>query len=129
MHSPAIAIRRTPLVAVYGTLKRGLGNHHWLDGADFLGEDRLTSARLYDLGFCPGARAEPSRGIVVEVFRVDAALLAGLDRLEDFRVRAPYAGMYHRDVHATAYGPAWLYLYNHDVTGRPVIDEGGWPAR
>ncbi|WP_069384078.1 gamma-glutamylcyclotransferase family protein [Halomonas caseinilytica] len=127
MHSPALAITRTPLVAVYGTLKRGLRNHHWLEGATFVGRDRLTSATLYDLGHCPGAKAEPSRGVEVEVYRVDARTFAGLDRLEDYRVRAPASGMYDRAIHATSFGPAWLYLYNHDVDGCPAIREGGWP--
>lgn len=126
MHSPAIAIQRTPLVAVYGTLKRGLHNHHWLKGAEFVGEDILTTATLYDLGHCPGARLEPSRGINVEVFRVDSRCLAHLDRLEDYRVRAPSTGTYDRTIHNTAFGPAWLYLYNLDVSGCPVIREGSW---
>ncbi|ATJ83602.1 gamma-glutamylcyclotransferase family protein [Halomonas beimenensis] len=127
MPSPALAITRTPLVAVYGTLKRGLRNHHWLAGADYLGTDRLTTVTLFDLGPYPGAKAEPSWGVEVEVFRVDVALLAGLDRLEDYRVRTPRAGTYDRAVHTTAFGPAWLYLYLHDVAGCPAIREGGWP--
>ncbi|MDL4864442.1 gamma-glutamylcyclotransferase family protein [Halomonas elongata] len=126
MHSPALAITRTPLVAVYGTLKQGLRNHHWLEGATFVGRDHLTTATLYDLGRYPGAKAEPSRGVEVEVYRVDAQILADLDRLEDYRVRAPASGMYDRAIHDTAFGPAWLYLYNPDVTGHPAIHEGAW---
>ncbi|MCW4149249.1 gamma-glutamylcyclotransferase [Halomonas sp. 18H] len=126
MQSPALAIARTPLVAVYGTLKRGLRNHHWLDGATFVGTDRLTTATLYDLGHCPGAKAEPSHGVEVEVYRVSTRIFTGLDRLEGYRVRAPAHGEYDRAIHATAFGPAWLYLYNHDVRGCPVIREGGW---
>ncbi|MFY0990543.1 gamma-glutamylcyclotransferase family protein [Halomonas sp. C05BenzN] len=129
MHTPALAVTRTPLVAVYGTLKRGLRNHHWLDGAEFIGTDHLTSATLYDLGPFPGARPEPSRGVEVEVFRVDAPLLADLDRLEGYRVRSPASGDYDRAIHPTAFGPAWLYLYNHEVTGCPMIREGGWRPR
>ncbi|MDH4573722.1 gamma-glutamylcyclotransferase family protein [Salinicola acroporae] len=128
MHTPALAVRRTALVAVYGTLKRGLRNHHWLDGAEFVGEDVITTATLYDIGPYPGAKAEPSRGVEIEVFRVDAVGLKRLDRLEDYRVRRPQSGDYDRAVHATAFGPAWLYLYNRDVAGCPVIRQGGWPA-
>ena len=128
MHTPVLAVRRTALVAVYGTLKRGLRNHHWLDGAEFVGTDILSSITLYDIGPYPGARAESSRGVEIEVFRVDAAGLKRLDRLEDYRVRQPKSGDYDRAVHATAFGPAWLYLYNRDVTGCPAIRQGGWPA-
>ncbi|MGM0536207.1 MAG: gamma-glutamylcyclotransferase family protein [Pseudomonadota bacterium] len=129
MHTPALAISRTPLVAVYGTLKRGLRNHHWLEGAHFLGADRLTSATLYDLGPYPAAKPETSRGVEVEVFAVSARLLAGLDRLEDYRVRTPTHGDYQRVIRATAFGPAWLYLYNREVAGCPVIREGAWRPR
>ncbi|OLO10612.1 gamma-glutamylcyclotransferase [Chromohalobacter japonicus] len=128
MHSPVLAIRRTPLVAVYGTLKRGLRNHHWLTGAEFIGADTLSDVTLYDLGHCPGAKAEPSHGIDVELYRVDAQGLRDLDRLEDYRVRAPRNGTYDRIVHRTAFGLAWLYLYNLDVTGCPAIRAGGWPG-
>ncbi|MCI0508457.1 gamma-glutamylcyclotransferase (GGCT)/AIG2-like uncharacterized protein YtfP [Chromohalobacter marismortui] len=128
MHSPVLAIRRTPLVAVYGTLKRGLRNHHWLEGATFVGADTLGDITLYDLGHCPGAKREPSRGIEVELYRVDARGLRHLDRLEDYRVRAPLTGTYDRVLHDTAFGPAWLYLYNPEVSGCPVIRTGGWPV-
>lgn len=37
------------LVAVYGTLKRGLSNHALLQHASFVGEDYLTCITLYDL--------------------------------------------------------------------------------
>lgn len=47
------AIQRCPRVAVYGTLKHGHRNHHWLNGADMLGQDRLTGITLYDLGPYP----------------------------------------------------------------------------
>lgn len=126
MHTPALAVAHTPLVAVYGTLKRGLRNHHWMEGAEFLGSDHLTSVTLYDLGPYPGAKAQPSRGVEVEVFRVDAQLLAGLDRLEDHRVRTPKQGDFERVVYTTGQGRAWLYLYNHDVSGCPAIREGAW---
>lgn len=67
----APAITRTPLVAVYGTLKRGLRNHHWLDDADFLGSDRLADVTLYDLGPFPGAKLEPSRGVEIDTPAAD----------------------------------------------------------
>lgn len=126
MHTPALAIDRTPLVAVYGTLKRGQRNHHWLERANFLGSDRLNRITLYDLGPFPGAKLEPSRGVEVEVFHVDAQLLAELDRLEDYRVHRPASGLYDRSIHPTCYGPAWLYLYNPRVNGHAVIRQGGW---
>jgi gamma-glutamylcyclotransferase (GGCT)/AIG2-like uncharacterized protein YtfP len=129
MQTPALAVARTPLVAVYGTLKRGLRNHHWLEGADFVGSDRLHRVTLFDLGPFPGAKLEPSRGVEVEVFEVNARLLAGLDRLEDYRPRQPHLGLYDRALHPTTFGLAWLYLYNPDVAGCDAIRQGGWWPR
>ncbi|NAW33329.1 gamma-glutamylcyclotransferase family protein [Halomonas alimentaria] len=126
MPPPALAIPRTPLVAVYGTLKRGLRNHHWLDGAGFMGSDRLADVTLYDLGPFPGAKLESSHGVEIEVFEVEVRLLTGLDQLEDYRPHQPRQGLYDRAVHPTAFGPAWLYLYNPDVTGFTAIRQGGW---
>nr|WP_205598517.1 gamma-glutamylcyclotransferase family protein [Halomonas sp. NO4] len=128
MNTPALAIARTRLVAVYGTLKHGLRNHHWLAGAEPLGKDHLTAITLYDLGPCPGAKREPSSGIDVEVYRVNLRQMAALDRLEGYHPPAPAQGDYDRIVLTTRYGPAWVYLYNHTVADCPVIRQGGWPA-
>ncbi|MCP9791843.1 gamma-glutamylcyclotransferase [Vulcanococcus limneticus Candia 3F8] len=94
-------------VFVYGTLKRGHRNHHWLAGASFLGERQLGGAQLFDLGPFPmavagaGASATPAAsaaaageataegeagnttaGIHGELYRVSAKGLAQLDLLE-----------------------------------------------
>ncbi len=83
------AIQRCPRVAVYGTLKRGHRNHHWLNGADMLGQDCLCEITLYDLGPYPGAKLTPSAGVIVEVYAIDAERLARLDELEDYLPLAP----------------------------------------
>lgn len=43
------AIQHCPRVAVYGTLKYGHRNHHWLNGANMLGQDRLTESHFTTL--------------------------------------------------------------------------------
>lgn len=117
---------RAQRVAVYGTLKRGLRNHHVLRGARFLGRDRLRAITLYDLGAYPGAKLEASAGVAVEVYAVSAVTLGRLDHLEDYRPRTPSRGDYDRQPLATAHGPAWVYLYNWPVRGRRRISRGGW---
>ena len=47
------AIADTPRVAVYGTLKQGFNNAHWLNGARRLGSDTTRSLTLYDIGPYP----------------------------------------------------------------------------
>ncbi|MBC54646.1 MAG: gamma-glutamylcyclotransferase [Gammaproteobacteria bacterium] len=114
------------LVAVYGTLKRGLSNDHYLQAATYLGNDTLTSISLYDLGAYPGAKAEPSAGIDVEIFSVTAQQLQALDGLEEYEPAARARGLYDRRQFTTRYGTAWVYLYNPSVSGLMPMRAGGW---
>ncbi|SDO20807.1 gamma-glutamylcyclotransferase family protein [Vreelandella arcis] len=123
------AVATTALVAVYGTLKRGLNNAHWLSTATWLGSDINTALTLYDIGPYPGAKWQASRGIVVEVYRVTASQLAQLDALEDHRHHDPEQGEYQRQLLTTQFGTAWVYLYNPSVEGRVMITQGGWPPQ
>ncbi len=106
---------------VYGTLKRGHGNHHWLAGAPFLGEAVLPDVVLHDLG--PFPMAVPGEGQVRgEVYAVDAAGLARLDRLEG------YPRLYDRRPLPLADGRrAWVYLGRpHQVRHVSAIADGCW---
>ncbi len=114
------------LVAVYGTLKRGLSNDHYLQAATYLGSDTLHTISLYDLGPYPGAKAEPSSGVKVEVFSVTAQQLQALDVLEEYEPEAPARGLYDRRLFNTRHGAAWVYLYNPPVPGLVPILAGGW---
>lgn len=118
----ALAVQSHPaLVFVYGTLKRGHGNHHWLSDASFLGEAVLPDVVLHDLG--PFPMAVPGEGSVRgEVYAVEAGGLARLDRLEGYprlydRRRLPLADGRH----------AWVYLGRpHQVRYVPAITDGCW---
>ncbi|MDP4558819.1 gamma-glutamylcyclotransferase family protein [Halomonas meridiana] len=120
------SIQRCSRVAVYGTLKHGHRNHHWLNGADMLGQDRLTEITLYDLGPYPGAKLTSSTGVTVEVYAINAEQLARLDELEDYLHHSPAKGMYDRRVLATQYGDAWCYIYNPPVEATSQIKSGEW---
>ncbi|HEY1051863.1 MAG TPA: gamma-glutamylcyclotransferase family protein [Prosthecobacter sp.] len=76
------------LLFIYGTLKRGGVNHHYMQGQRFLGEAASAPLyRLHDLGGYPGmVTAGPhQQGLSIrgEVWEVDAPALAQLDILED----------------------------------------------
>jgi len=110
-------------VFVYGTLKRGGLNHHFLAGQKFLGEARTAPGyRLYSLGDYPGMvrSADPTHEVAGEVWAVDAAGLAALDELEGVKeglyervpvpLAPPFAGQ-----------PVESYLYLRSLEGRPPI--------
>lgn len=73
-------------VAVYGTLKRGYGNHRLLADARYVGDAVSGSAfQLFTVGFpviLPGTPAAPGKPIAVELYEVTRRELARLDRLE-----------------------------------------------
>lgn len=114
------------LVAVYGTLKRGHSNSHVLARADFIGEDRLTSLTLYDLGSYPAARRRPSDGVLVEVYAVGDRLLREIDTIEGYNPDSRANSLYLRQKLQTRHGPAWIYLYNGAVRHHQRIDSGTW---
>ena len=119
-------IQRCLRVAVYGTLKHGHRNHHWLGGALLLGQDRLTEITLYDLGPYPGAKRTPSTGVAVEAYVINAKQLARLDELEDYLHHSPEKGTYDRTILSTQHGDAWCYIYNPAVEKASLINSGEW---
>jgi gamma-glutamylcyclotransferase (GGCT)/AIG2-like uncharacterized protein YtfP len=83
---PEEAFEITPLVAVYGTLKRGYWNHFLLKGCEFLGEG-YTAGRyeLFDVGFPYAVPSERGFPLKVEVYRLPSPrVLKALDRLEGY---------------------------------------------
>lgn len=111
------------LIFVYGTLKRGCRNHHYLAGQQFLGEARTAPGfTLYSLGEYPGMvrSADPAQQVDGELWSVDAAGLVRLDELEgvderlysreSIELEAPFAERFVQ-----------TYLYLRDLSGRPAI--------
>jgi gamma-glutamylaminecyclotransferase len=83
------------LIFVYGTLKRGCSNHHYLAGQAFQGEASTAPGfALFDLGEHPGMVEIPGEpgSVEGEVWSVDALCLENLDALE-----GTAEGLYRRD--------------------------------
>ena len=110
-------------IFVYGTLKRGCCNHHFLAGQNFIGEARTAPGfRLFDLGGHPGmvVRPDDTEGVAGEIWEVDEDCLARIDALEGIAeawyrrepvpLLPPFA---NRGIEA--------YSYPHDVTGRREV--------
>ncbi|WP_439631846.1 gamma-glutamylcyclotransferase family protein [Gemmata sp.] len=99
---------------MYGTLKRGLRNHHLMAGQRFVA-DVVTEPRyrVIDLGPYPGMVTDAESGLAVrgELWAVDAECLAALDAFEgvpDLFVRGPVAV-------AGRSGDGWAYFWNNRV--------------
>jgi gamma-glutamylaminecyclotransferase len=110
-------------VFVYGTLKRGGDNHHYLAYQQFLGVAQTPPGyTLYSLGDYPGMVRAPddTAGVIGELWAVDDACLKELDLLEGVA-----EGLYERvtiPLPAPFDGqPVETYLYLGSVTGRPKL--------
>lgn len=71
------------LVAVYGSLKSGFGNHRIIKGSKYLGpgitENKYT---MLSLGSYPLVNKYPSAYVRIELYEVDKSTLQSLDNLE-----------------------------------------------
>ncbi|PIJ52050.1 gamma-glutamylcyclotransferase [Erwinia sp. OLTSP20] len=109
-------------IIVYGSLRREQGNSHWMTNGQWLGDHVIDGYELYSLGHYPGV-IKGTGNVYCEVYRIDATMLAELDALRS------KGGEYKRELIATPFGSAWLYVYQRPVTGRKRIVSGDWLAR
>ena len=68
---------------VYGTLKKGFRNHHYLQNADYLCNATLHNYELFSLVRYPGIAAKDGAMTEGEVYEVDEAIKACVDELEE----------------------------------------------
>ena len=108
------------LVAVYGSLRKGLGNHYLLEDATYLGTTTTQGFTMYSLGGFPYIKpSSNSSDIIIEVYKVTPEEFTRLDRLEG------YPRFYDRKEIKTEFGTAWIYFIDEhrDV---PKVPNGDW---
>ena len=122
------------MVAVYGSLLSGLGNHGFLSGGSsiLVGEGRANGLDLYPYAgtsFPAACLAEDDRSIKVEVYNVDDRTMASLDMLEGF------PAFYNRRLTTVRLEDgskvqAWVYFLKEDSASRggqlKRIEHGDW---
>jgi gamma-glutamylcyclotransferase (GGCT)/AIG2-like uncharacterized protein YtfP len=109
------------LVAVYGSLRKGLGNHPVIEGAECKGNTIIKGWDLYSLGAYPFV-VEGENELTVEVYEVDSEMRQRrLDGLEG------YPNFYDRIQVDTEFGKAWIYFMHEKYTeGAPLVEHGDW---
>lgn len=117
-------------VFVYGTLRKGEGNHQrYLDGLAMTPARTAPGWGMASLGAYPAIYPAEFPGVVVgEVYEVDDARLEHLDRLEGYVPGG--RGMYDREEIALEDGTeAWAYFMPLErVEDWTAIPSGDWKA-
>ena len=109
-------------VFVYGTLKRGQRNAHFLDSAKYIAEFVTAEEYwMYEFDDFPAVCEQGMHAIHGEIYRVNDTEFKSLDDLEW------YPNFYQRIEIATDFGEAWMYIVKPELChGRKRL-AGRWP--
>lgn len=122
-------MKRNILIAVYGTLRKGNGNHRLIENADYKGTfttDPIYS--LYSLGGFPGLREDGQTAVVMEVYTVNKEEAHRVDGLEGYNPgEKPY--FYDKIQIETPWGQAGVYTYVRQPNESSLIKSGDWMNR
>ncbi len=109
-------------VFVYGTLKRGQRNFHYLRDAEFVAEfvtEAIYSMHSFDT--YPAVCLPGQHAVHGEIYHVSGAHFRQLDELER------YPEYYQRIEIPTYHGDAWMYIVESELCrGQPLL-AGNWP--
>ncbi len=111
------------LIFVYGTLRKGFGNHRLLENAEFLGTGRTKEKYKMTANGIPFvSKNEPVSYIIGEVYKIDDKTLKRLDELEG------HPDWYKREkvkiiLETGKEVEAWIY-FNEVSEGRYLIKSG-----
>lgn len=114
-------------VFVYGSLRKGMGNHVLLGGSQLVKQDiMMYPGPMVSMGGFPAVikTNDTLCRIRGEVYLVDATIMQRLDRLEGY----PY--FYNRELRATKSGyTTWIYFMmeaQHPVIKSHIVEKGDW---
>jgi gamma-glutamylcyclotransferase (GGCT)/AIG2-like uncharacterized protein YtfP len=108
-------------VAVYGSLRQGMHNHHLLEKESFLGKEVVYGFKMYNLGSFPACVPEKTKSMIVtEIYEVSDKTFNSLDRLEG------YPNFYDRTSIVTKFGLAWIYYLHNPMHKNSLVKCGDW---
>lgn len=119
------------LVAVYGSLRKGLGNHHYLrkEGVEmkgtFLSEAIFTMWPVGGTSF-PAITLGGNTPIIFEVYEVSEHVLQNINGLEGYYGPDSIQNHYERIKIDTPWGEAYTYYYDEAPAGIKPTPSGDW---
>lgn len=114
------------LVAVYGTLRKGFGNHRLLKNAKYLGTFNSEPIyNLHDLGGFPGLKHNGNTSVVMEVYKVTPEEAYNVDCLEGYNPNEKPT-FYDKEIIETPFGKAGVYIYVNNLDDCPLVESGDY---
>lgn len=114
------------LIFVYGTLKKGFHNHHYLDTSKFLGNHKTEP--IYTMktnGGFPIVERGGQTSITGEVYKLSDEDLSGVFLLEGYTgVQHNPRNWYDTDTIVTYFGEASIFVMAKDKNQLPIIENG-----
>jgi gamma-glutamylcyclotransferase (GGCT)/AIG2-like uncharacterized protein YtfP len=114
-------------IIVYGTLKKGFGNHRLLQNAKFLGKALTKNKYKMTKSGIPFVHEDkPEVQITGEVYEVSEADMPRLDALEGFRGRRDNSFYYRKPIPVILENKEELEaeIYFSDSTGNTNVENG-----
>lgn len=114
------------LIAVYGSLRRTLGNHRLIENSNYLGTFNTEPVfSLYSLGGFPGLKENGNTSVMMEVYEVDDQTARSVDALEGYSPNRP-ATFYDKIQIETPFGQAGVYIYVSNIPENKKVKSGDW---
>ena len=114
------------LVAVYGSLRQGMGNYErYLGNANYLGKFQTEPVfSLYSLGGYPGLKQNGNTSITMEVYEVTPEEARRVDALEGYTPGSSNNWFYDKIMIETPYGIAGTYIYVPKTDHLELVESG-----
>lgn len=114
------------LIAVYGTLRKGFGNHRIIEDAEYLGTFNSPPIyNLHNLGGFPGLKHNGTTSVVMEVYSVNKEEASNVDSLEGYRPGVTPT-FYDKEIIETPWGNAGVYIYVNNLDRAPLVESGDY---
>jgi gamma-glutamylcyclotransferase (GGCT)/AIG2-like uncharacterized protein YtfP len=114
------------LIAVYGTLLAGFGNHRLIKNAEYLGTfNSKPIYNLHDLGGFPGLKHGGKTSVKMEVYAVNEEEAYYVDCLEGYTPGGNNT-FYDKETISTPFGDAGVYIYVRSLEGVPLVESGDY---
>jgi gamma-glutamylcyclotransferase (GGCT)/AIG2-like uncharacterized protein YtfP len=115
------------LVAVYGSLRKNMGNHRLLEDAVYLGNFKTKPEfSLYSLGGFPGLKKRGNTEVTMEVYQITPGEAHRIDQLEGYDPKRNDNYFYDKIEIETPYGAAGTYIYVGEVSEDRLVESGDW---